>query len=238
MKNFKIIRETSVAAAEAAAGELLNSMLESKKNQPVLLLLAGGSALKVLDYIGQNSLAQNLTVCVSDDRFSQEPEINNFLQLQKTDFYALAQDADVSFFGTLPRPNEKMEETAKRWEYNLRKWKEENPNGWIIALLGMGPDGHTAGMFPYPEDEGRFKQLFESEDWIAAYDALGKHKYHERLTATATFLEQTNEIILFACGPEKKQKIDQLANRKGSLPELPALVIYSAKTATLITDQE
>lgn len=238
MDKIRFIRETSQAAGEAAAGEILNRLLEQNKNNPVLLLLAGGSALKVLDYIGAAAMGGSLTITASDDRFSEDAAANNFLQLQKTDFYALAQGADANFFGTLPRPGEKMEEMAKRWEYNLRTWRQENPRGKIFALLGMGADGHIAGMFPYPEDEDKFHRLFENEDWVAAYDALGKHKYNLRVTITSTFFKFMDEAVLFACGWEKQNKLRELEEGKSSPNELPAAALYAAKNATAVTDQE
>jgi 6-phosphogluconolactonase/glucosamine-6-phosphate isomerase/deaminase len=162
MSNIKIKKYASAEEAAAAAGESLNQLLADNKDKPVLLMLSAGSALSVLDYVSQIPLTENLTVSVLDERFSQVAGVNNFLQLQKKDFYADAVSAGCSFFGTVPRLNESMQSLARRWEDNLRKWENDNPQGTIIATLGMGPDGHTAGIFVFPEDEKKFKDLFQS----------------------------------------------------------------------------
>ena len=120
-KDIQILKQADKESAAAEAGEYLNNFLVENKKTPILLLLSGGSAFSILDYIGQAALGDNLTVTDLDERFSADPEINNFSQLQKHDFYQLALDADVSFFGTLPRPNETIGQLKERWETNLKK---------------------------------------------------------------------------------------------------------------------
>lgn len=238
MRNLKIIRETSPASAVAAAGELLNKALRQRENKPVLLFLGGGSALNVLDFVGKSALSKNLTVTMTDERFSADPEANNFSRMQKTDFYALALEAGVSFFGTLPRPNEKIEELARRWEDNLKSWKKENPPGEMLALFGMGSDGHMAGIFPFPENREKFNNLFGGENWISAYNAEGKTKFNLRITTTPALFKQISEAFLFACGEEKKEKIDLLEAGRGHIHEFPTLGLNLAEKAALITDLE
>jgi 6-phosphogluconolactonase/glucosamine-6-phosphate isomerase/deaminase len=168
--------------------------------------------------------------------FSQNQQINNFLKLQQTQFYTDALKANCNFLGTVPKNGESKEELAKRWGDSLIKWRDEHPNGKIIATLGMGLDGHTAGIFPLPEDAEKFHQLFESEDWIAAYEVGNKHQYKERITTTLTFFKEINEGIVFVCGEDKREKFDAVISRQGKLNELPALGIYQIKTAQIFTD--
>lgn len=187
MKNeLTINQEPGSEAAAAAAGEALNNFLAENRETPVLLMLSAGSALSLLDYVGQKSLGENLTVAVLDERFSTDEKTNNFARLQHTDFYAMAMEVEVSFFGSLPRPGETMHDLAARMEKNLRTWKSENPHGIIVATLGMGKDGHTAGIFPFSDAEG-FNKMFAGENWVAICDVGAKHEFHLRVTATAFF---------------------------------------------------
>ncbi|HYV33561.1 MAG TPA: hypothetical protein VE973_01820, partial [Candidatus Limnocylindria bacterium] len=118
---FELLRQADKESAAAEAGEYLNLKLLDSKKTPVLLLLSGGSAFEILNYIGPSALGPNLTVSVLDERFSLDEKVNNFAQLQKTDFYKDALDAEASFFGTFPRPNETIEQLAQRWEANLKR---------------------------------------------------------------------------------------------------------------------
>lgn len=234
--HFKIFRQTDPQSAAAEAGERLNFFLAENKKLPILLMLSAGSALSVLDYVGQAVLGANLTVSMLDERFSQDPKINNFLQLQKTDFYASALEAEASFFGTLRRNGEVMEDLRQRWDKNLKAWRAENPGGLIAATLGLGQDGHTAGIFPFPEDPIKFDRLFNNEAWTAAYNAAGINKYPERVTATLTFLKTIDFGFALVCGKEKQEKFAQLISSHAKEAELPARVWYEMKDLKIFTD--
>lgn len=235
MNTFRIFPQLETAAAAAEAGETLNQALLDNKQRPVLLMLSGGSALSLLDYVGQSGLGENLTVTMLDERFSRDPEINNFAQLQKTDFYNDALAAGASFFGTLPRDGETLAELAKRWEANLKNWAEENPGGTILATLGMGPDGHTAGIFPF-DDEKKFNALFNFGGWVVAYDADSKSKYAERLTVSLTFFKLIGLGLAFVCGPEKQEKFKLLVHNRLSPHTLPAVAWREIKDVRVFTD--
>jgi 6-phosphogluconolactonase/glucosamine-6-phosphate isomerase/deaminase len=236
MNNFEVVRQENKDSALAEAGEYLNLLLMENSKKQILLMLSGGSALEIVNYLGNHTLGDNLTISVLDERYSEDPTINNFSQLQKTDFYQEALTAESSFFGTLPRKDETIEMLAARWESNLENWWAENPNGLIIATLGMGADGHTAGIFPYPENPEKFKELFENGGWLTAYDALGKHKYFQRVTANQEFLKLINYGIAFACGTEKKNKLDTVIEKKGEAYEVPALLWHEIANVKIFTD--
>jgi 6-phosphogluconolactonase/glucosamine-6-phosphate isomerase/deaminase len=238
MEKIQIFRQSDALSAAAEAGENLNSFLAENKKLPILLMLSGGSALSILDYVGESVLGPNLTVSMLDERFSQDPEINNFARLQKTDFYKDAFEAEASFFGTLPRNGELMENLRQRWDKNLKIWRKENPKGLIVATLGMGPDGHTAGILPFPEAHDEFSRLFNTAEWTAAYDAGEKGKYPQRVTATLTFLKLADASFAFVAGPEKQEKFSQLISRNAKTAELPAMVWHEMKNIKVFTPLE
>ena len=225
-------------AQEAAlyAGFALNKILEEQDGKPTLLLLSGGSALSLLEGVNSEYFGEHLTVSMVDERFSQDAAVNNFLQLQKTDFYKDAHGKDANFFGTLPRDKETPGQLAQRWERNLRQWRQDNPLGKIFATLGMGPDGHTAGIMPFPENAEKFARLFESQTWIAAYDAAGKNPHPQRVTATVNFLKQLNGAIAYIAGKEKQIPFDRLRHKQNTAAELPAMVFWSIGNLEIHTD--
>lgn len=233
---MQIYTQQDSLSAAAEAGENLNKLLLDHVKQPMLLLLSGGSAFNILDYTGTAALSSNLTISVLDERFSEDSGINNFFQLQKTDFYKDAFEKECNFFGTMPRPNETKEDLAKRWEKNLKNWRTENPDGLIIATLGMGPDGHTAGIFPYPENQKKFNELFNGSDWIASYNADDKNKYPNRVTTTLTFLKTLDIGLAYVCGADKKEKLSAVISKTGKLNELPALIWQEIKNLKMFTD--
>lgn len=255
MGNFQIFRQPNPQSAAAEAGEHLNAILAENKKLPVLLMLSGGSALSMVNYVGESVFGANLSISMLDERFTPlevgRPKgvrcpdatsgqtsngVNNFLQLQKTDFYKDAFEAEASFFGTLPRAGESMEDLRQRWDKNLKTWRKENPKGLIVATLGLGQDGHTAGILPFPEDHEKFNSLFNGQAWTVAYNAAGKNIHPQRVTATLTFLKMLDAGFAFVAGKEKQEKFDQLTSGKIKAAELPAAVWREMKNVKIFTD--
>lgn len=235
---LEIFRQANQQSAAAEAGEYLNLFLAENKKLPVLLMLSGGSALFILEYIGKTALDENLTISVLDERYSSDEKINNFAVLQHSDFYKDALELGASFFGTLPREGESKEELRQRWDKNLKAWRAENPRGLIAATLGMGPDGHTAGILPFPENPEKFNSLFNGQAWTVAYNAGSKNKYPQRVTTTLTFLKTVDFAFAFVSGKDKQEKFTQLTLRNTNPAELPAAVWNDMKNVKVFTDLE
>src|SRR6185369_6374499 len=106
----------------------------------------------------------------------------------------------------------------------------------IIATLGMGHDGHTAGIFPYPENPDMFNKLFCGEPLVVYYEATGKHQFPTRITTTVTFFKKIQIGLGFIKGQEKKQKFDLLKSNSENLESLPALAWREIKDVRIFTD--
>lgn len=236
MSELNIQRFQNSDEAAIHAGFALNKLLEDNKDQSVLLLLSGGSAFSLLDSLNPENFSEQTTISVLDERFSSDPKISNFAQLQKTDFYKEVLHANTSFFGTQPKPGETKEQVTARMEKNLRDWKKNNKDGKIFATLGMGTDGHTAGIMPFPESPDEFKKLFENEAWAVAYNAGNKNQFSDRITTTVTFLKQIDASVAYIVGKNKKEAFGRLLQKSDSLPALPALVFYEIKNLQIFTD--
>jgi len=220
------------------AVENLNRILKGVKDYPGLLLLSGGSAFNLLDGINAENLGKHITISVLDERFSEDPKISNFVQLAGMEFYRKAGERGVSFIDTRPRLGETVEELAKRFEKSLRQWKESNPEGKVIITQGVGEDGHTAGIMPYPENPKLFKRLFDdSSTWVVGYNAGEKNEYALRVTVALPFLrEVVDHSIVYAAGRNKKRVLARVLAANGTLYEIPARIINEMKDAALFTD--
>ncbi|MCL5667129.1 MAG: 6-phosphogluconolactonase [Patescibacteria group bacterium] len=235
-KKLSIFNYSSREEAEIFAGAAINRLLETGLGRPVLLLLSAGSALKILDGVNPSLFGSRATVTMLDERFSNDPEVNNFARLQHTDFYKEIFERETNLIGTSPRPKETQEQLARRWETGLKNWRQENPSGKIFATIGMGQDGHVAGIMPFSEDPDKFNRLFSSNNWAAAYDAGGKNPYPLRITATMTFLKMLDAAIGIITGPEKKPSFEKMLSKQATLAELPAMVFWDMKNLGIYTD--
>ena len=180
----------------------------------------------------------NLTVGVLDERFSEDPKVNNFTQLAETSFFQKAQEKGAYFIDTRVQPREDLEMLSKRFEDALLKWRQEHPGGRIVITQGMGPDGHTAGMMPHPKEKDIFKELFEGENWVRGYDAGDKNEYSLRVTTTMPFLRMADHSVVYIVGKEKKDVLSRMLSEEGTLFETPARIIHEMKDVHIFTDIE
>ncbi|HAO64420.1 TPA: hypothetical protein DCQ44_00365, partial [Candidatus Taylorbacteria bacterium] len=193
----------------------ISAVLEVEQGKDILLLLAGGSSFAVYDSILPQWLSDHVTIAMTDDRFSHELNVNNSHLLQVTDFYNEAINADAYYISTEVWNEEKPEDLASRFEYGLKQWREEFPDGVVIAVFGMGEDGHTCGMIP---GEKTFADLFINTDkWVVGYMTLN-NEYHERITITMPFIRKyVNHAVAFISGEKKRPAFDRLTAENGSL---------------------
>ncbi len=192
-----------------------------------LLLCSGGSALEFLETIPSNTFGEELTIGVLDERYSHDPLVNNFAQFMKTKFFAKATVSGASCIDTRVREGETRDGLASRFEEALRDWKRIHPNGRVVAILGIGVDGHTDGIMPMPDDPERFAKLFEDPArWVVGYDAEERSRFRDRVTVTLPFLrEQLDRTILFAKHEGKEEAMRALEAVVGSVVATPARVV-------------
>ncbi|HEY4479805.1 MAG TPA: 6-phosphogluconolactonase [Candidatus Paceibacterota bacterium] len=223
---------------EKKAAQAVSILLHKYKTKPILLMVSGGSALKILNHTIADTFGSKITVTVLDERFSSDPAVNNFLQIAISEFYEQAKKNNVNFLITVPLPNEHIQDIADRWQFDIRLWLANHPGGKVVALMGMGEDGHTAGIMPYPENEWIFNELFEDENkWVVAYDALSKNQHPQRITTTTHFLKHViDEAILFVTGEQKKEMLRRALAPDGKVHEYPVRIIHEMKQVTVFTD--
>lgn len=225
--------------ATQAAAEKLHELLwrAQQQKQPTLLLVSGGSALAMLDLVETSVFGEYLTTGVLDERYSEDPNVNNFVQFMKSQLFVESLAVGAHYIDTRLHANESIEQLASRFETELKNWRAQNPNGTIIITQGMGPDGHTSGIMPYPEDPKLFSELFEQpEKWVIGYNAGIKNQYPLRVSTTITFLKEVDQTILFVCGEDKQIALSKLNNENVTLAEIPAAVVKQMKKVWFFTD--
>ncbi|MBI4281440.1 6-phosphogluconolactonase [Candidatus Uhrbacteria bacterium] len=227
-------REKAITRAATA----LARVLISAHRHPILFLVSGGSAFLLLDHLPLSVFGRALTVGVLDERYSRIRAVNNFLQLKATRFYKRAKSRGVQWIKTVPAKGETLAHFSRRFEGALRAWKKAHPEGRIVATLGMGADGHTVGIMPYPEAPQRFRQLFGNPlQWVVGYDTKKKNPYPLRATTTLSFLQrEVDSAVALVCGMEKSDAFGRVNAKRGNLAQTPMRIIHAMKHVQLFTD--
>jgi 6-phosphogluconolactonase len=106
------------------------------------------------------------------------------------------------------------EQSAQRYERELKSFygaERLDPTRPLfdVTLLGLGPDGHTASLFP------NTAVLIERERWVAA--VVGA-KAEARITLTYPALESSRHTAFLVAGDEKRDILHRLRQGDDSLP--------------------
>lgn len=218
-------------------GEALTKTLSEYQasDTPVLLFLSGGSSLEPLAYVKPETMSGLVTITTLDERHDPSGLNSNFRALARTDFFKQVQLQGAQVIDTCVLLGESHTELADRIETDVRAWMIEHPHGVLLAVAGLGADGHTAGIMPHPEDRVTFAERFEGDRYFVAYDASGKNPIAHRVTATITLLRKLTHAFLYAHGAEKRAARVAM-KEEGSLAECPARIYQSIPTTFYFGD--
>jgi len=198
-----------------------------------LCFIAGGSALEIIKGLNMSEEYKRRTIfMMGDERWSREPEENNYLQLLEL-FDGDTQD--YKFISTELAPREDVKDFSKR----LTGTAENiflKPNVQVITILGIGEDGHTASIFPMSEDQ--FKKTYGRDSTYLHTYVKGLKNEHRASLSPAFIKNRTNHIIAYATGKNKKEILNALVNETKPLHEMPSQLIKDHQSAVLITDQD
>jgi len=216
------------------AGQALTAALRRHAGKPILLMVSGGSAFSLLDFVEPSVLGPQLTLTVLDERFSSDPAINNFAQLEQSDFYQTSIKRGVKTIPTKVLVGDSLQSLRNRFDTALHTWKEQNEDGVIMATMGIGSDGHTAGILP-----GEHEVDFNGDAWVVGYSVPKEvNQYTERVTVTNTFLRsQVTSAIAYAVGHDKYQLVQKIQSTDASVQEMPACIFKEMASFALFTSQ-
>lgn len=196
---------------------------ELAAGKQVLWLLSGGSniptSVQIMDNISEEQSA-NLSVSLIDERYGEPGHADsNWTQLMKAGF----KSKQATLLPVL-EPAAGFEDTRIRYEQFAEKAFADNDV--VIAQLGIGPDGHVAGILPNSPAAG-------ADTLVAAYDAPPL----KRLTLTFPALRRITAAYIFAFGKPKHGALQALHDKKLPLAEQPAQILNELPEAYVYSDQ-
>ncbi|HTT35721.1 MAG TPA: 6-phosphogluconolactonase [Thermoplasmata archaeon] len=122
---------------------------------------------------------------------------------------------------------------AARYEALLRERFAPDGPALDLALLGVGPDGHTASLFPGSAAAA------ERERWVAAVPRAPQPPPVPRVSLTFPFLDRSRHAILLATGPGKRGIVARvLAEARAGRPKLPAARVSAIDSVTWFLDAD
>jgi 6-phosphogluconolactonase len=113
---------------------------------------------------------------------------------------------------------------AEAYEQTLREWfgtDDPPPRTFDVVLLGMGPDGHTASMFP------ETAAPTETRRWAMAVHVEHPHPMW-RVTLTTVVLNAAADVTFLVSGADKAPRLREVLEERGER-RLPAQRIEPAQ---------
>ncbi|PID30563.1 hypothetical protein CSA80_01150 [Candidatus Saccharibacteria bacterium] len=96
----------------------------------------------------------------------------------------------------------------------------------VVATLGMGADGHIAGLLP---NSPAVREMASSVVGYAWND-------HERMTLGAAVLRQIDHVFLLVYGDTKQTALTRLRANTESFEDLPAKILYDFDDVTIYNE--
>ena len=235
--NIKVIAVSDpVALAKAAADRILARI--AANGDRVAICLTGGSSPQQLyrklatDAFQRQIPWERVHWFIGDERFvPTEDPLNNMGMARRIflDRYAPAVNIHP-----IPTDAGNPEQAANRYESELKSFygaSELNSARPLfdVVLMGVGPDGHTASLFPdYPAIE-------EIDRWVVGVPQAHVAPFVPRVTLTLPALGSCHEMLFEVSGPEKRAILTRVlggenvpANRAHSAGETVWLVDTAA----------
>ncbi|MGC3998627.1 MAG: 6-phosphogluconolactonase [Anaeromyxobacter sp.] len=227
------VHSDPAAVAQAAAAEVARRMAEAVAARGrFTLALAGGSTPRALyerlaDPAGPYRTRLpwgQVTVWFGDERCvpPDHPD-SNYRMAHQALLRHVAAGAVHRLEGERPPP-----EAANRYEAHLRRELGEDP-ALDLVLLGLGPDGHTASLFPGSP------ALEERQRWVAA--PFVPHLGAQRLTLTYPVLDAARAVLFVVSGAEKAPALAQLLSPAAGAPLIPAARIRASGEQRVLADE-
>lgn len=114
---------------------------------------------------------------------------------------------------------EDLDAAAQHYARVIRSTVPGSPPRFDLLLLGLGPDGHTASLFPHSP------QLQAAADLVVATPIAPLKPHVRRITFTATLINAAKEVLFLAAGADKAETLKRVLEGPQETEELPAQLV-------------
>jgi len=202
--------------AEAGAARLLTRLIDLQSEKtPVHIALTGGTiGIAMLSALRENPTKDSVDwsgvhFWWGDERFLPSGHVDR----NET-------QARAALLDSLPQGNIHPVPVAATAEISAKQYADELPRRMDITLLGVGPDGHVASLFP--GNPG----LLATGRTVAVHDSPKPPP--DRVSLTMEELNNSDEVWLIVAG---NGKAGALRN-----PDLPAAKVHGRNATLLLAD--
>lgn len=233
-RDVRILRDLS-ALSRAAAEESVQVAVERVNSAGrCTIVLSGGHTPRAMYQLWAEDYRERIPwtrihLYWGDERYvSPDDPRSNYRMVRE----ALLEHVPIPPQNVNPMPMQfkNPEEAARAYEATLRM---DFPEAWPefdLILLGAGPEGHTASLFPHSP------ALNVKDRWVVAVRAPAEPP--QRLSLTLPVLNHGHNVLFLVCGAEKRDALHHAWQTTGQgLPECPVSMVQPEGRVTWFVDQ-
>jgi 6-phosphogluconolactonase len=232
MRKFTVMPDAQTVAVEAAAH--LIARIEASSHRPAICLTGGSGPKMLYDLLGSPEYHSRIPWnrvhwFIGDERFVGESDARNNMT-QARDIF-LNRCAPPGNIHPVPTGAENPDAAARLYEselqtfYGLSRLDPGRPL-FDFVLMGLGPDGHTASLFPGD------RALNETQRWVVSVERAPVEPFVSRITLTLPALASSREMLFLACGDGKRAMVSKVV----AGADLPAARAHSDGATTWLVD--
>jgi 6-phosphogluconolactonase len=225
-REIRILADAN-AIAQTAAAEFLQAAKEAVREKGSFsVALSGGSTPKALyGLLINNPVLQamvpwgKIQFFFGDERHVPPDDAESNFRMATEAMLAKA-PIDPKQVHRILAENPNAAEAAAEYEAELREWfrlKEGQLPRFDLVLLGMGPEGHMASLFPGTKALREERRLVVS-NWVGKF-------FTDRITLTLPVLNNAARILFMAHGAEKALALKGVLEGPYEPDQLPSQAI-------------
>jgi 6-phosphogluconolactonase len=229
--NVKVIAVSDPAALATAAADRIIERIAANSGRGAICLSGGSSPKQLFELLAtdpyRNRVAwDRVHWFIGDERFVPVEDPRNNMAMARQAF--LDRCAPAANVHPIPVDSATPDEAARRYETELQSFygaNELDPTRPLfdLVLLGVGPDGHTASLFPdYPA-------VAETRRWVVEVPEAHVEPFVPRVTLTLPTLGSCGEMLFEASGSGKRAILTRVLGAE----ELPANRAHSSIGETI-----
>jgi 6-phosphogluconolactonase len=231
----KLIVETDAEAlARAAAGRVM-ARIDANPGRIAICLTGGSSPKRLYQLLGSDAWRgkipwERVHWFIGDERFVPESDPLNNMAVARAIF--LDRNAPSGHIHPIPTTVEDPDRSATAYARELESFygaESLDPARPLfdLVLMGAGPDGHTASLFPgYPAIE-------EAARWVVGVPKANVAPFLPRVSLTLPALASCREMLFEIAGHDKQPILTRLLNGEN----LPAVRARSNGETVWLVDQ-
>ena len=229
-----VIRVSDANALAKAAADRILARIAANRGRVAICLTGGSSPRQLYQLLATEAYRSRIPWdrvhwFIGDERFvPTDDPLNNMGSARR-----LFLDSHAPAFNIHPIPTDtaNSQEAARRYENKLQSFYgadrlDATRALFDVVLMGVGPDGHTASLFP------NYPALEQTERWVVGVPEAHVKPFVPRVTLTLPALGSCREMLFEVSGPDKRAILTRVLDGE----DLPANRAHSMGEAIWLVD--